>query len=203
MYSSLTCALSSLKHPESKHFGHSHGLVVVIRCAGGQLPPRVRTKVPPAVAAQAQTDYKDYRSYYSYACLATGGYALFSFDSYGDGWEGGRITLTQVVNATTGCVLLSGASPMTFNLTTKFSVTVRVRDGPGVLSCIAHTCWHCCSAVSPRPQSAQQGSGQHRRSLNSGGTLTMVGLCLCVCVRPPLLLPAAAGGNAGGAAVAG
>lgn len=91
-------------------------------------------------------DYKDYRSYYSYACLATGGYALFSFDSYGDGWEGGRITLTQVVNATTGCVLLSGASPLIFNLTTKFSVTVSVHGMAWrVLSCNART----CSAVSP------------------------------------------------------
>jgi hypothetical protein len=96
------------------------------------------------VASQAQTDYRDYRSYYSYGCLATGGYALFSYDSYGDGWEGGRITLTQVVNATTGCVLLSGASPATFNLTTKFSVTVRVAMCWGPLSCACTAAGQLC-----------------------------------------------------------
>lgn len=109
--------------------------------AGGLLPPIVRTKVPQATADLAQTDYKDYRSYYSYACLATGGYNLFSYDSYGDGWEGGRITLTQVVNATTGCVLLSGGSPTRFNLTTQFSVTV------SLVSVLATA----CTAHSPTP----------------------------------------------------
>lgn len=83
--------------------------------------------MPTAVAATAEPEYKDYRSYYSYACLPTGSYSLFTYDSYGDGWEGGRVTLTQVVNATTGCVLLSGASPTRFNLTTTFSVTVRAK----------------------------------------------------------------------------
>lgn len=87
----------------------------------------MRSKVPTAIAATAEPEYKDYRSYYSYACLPTGSYSLFTYDSYGDGWEGGRITLTQVVNATTGCVLLSGASPTRFNLTTTFSVTVRAK----------------------------------------------------------------------------
>lgn len=89
---------------------------------GGLLPPSVKSKVPTSVIVQ--TDYKDYRSYYSYACLATGSYNLFTYDSYGDGWEGGKITLTQIVNATTGCELLSGGSPAKFNLTTQFSISV-------------------------------------------------------------------------------
>lgn len=79
------------------------------------------------MAAASQSDYRDYRSYYSYACLPTGNYNLFSYDSYGDGWEGGRVTLAQVVNATTGCVLLAGGSPTRFNLTTPFAITVRWR----------------------------------------------------------------------------
>lgn len=102
--------------------------------AGGALPPSVRSKVPPAVAATAEAEYKDYRSYYSYACLPVGSYNLFSYDSYGDGWEGGRITLTQVVNASTGCVLLSGASPTRFNLTTPFAVTVRLHGTAALMN---------------------------------------------------------------------
>lgn len=90
--------------------------------AGGLLPPAVKSKVPTSLTVQ--TDYKDYRSYYSYACLPTGAYNLFTYDSYGDGWEGGKITLTQIVNATTGCELLSGASPTRYNLTTQFAITV-------------------------------------------------------------------------------
>lgn len=90
--------------------------------AGGLLPPAVRSKVPAALTVQA--DYKDYRSYYAYACLPTGSYNLFTYDSYGDGWEGGKITLTQIVNATTGCELLSGTGPTKSNLATQFSVSV-------------------------------------------------------------------------------
>jgi hypothetical protein len=97
---------------------------MLIVSTGGLLPPSVRSRIPSAVAAHAQIDYKDYRSYYSYACLDTGGYNLFSYDSYGNGWEGGRITVAQVVNATTGCTLLTGGSPAQFNLTTQFTVTV-------------------------------------------------------------------------------
>jgi hypothetical protein len=94
--------------------------------AGGKLPLTVASRVPASIAAGMDTEYKDYRSYYSYACLPTGGYSLLSYDSYGDGWEGGRITLSQIVDATTGCVLLSGGSPVNYNLMTDFSITVSI-----------------------------------------------------------------------------
>jgi len=52
--------------------------------------------------------YKDYRSYPSYTCLAPGTYTLRLYDSYGDGWSGAVITVTQLVggNAAMGCELV-------------------------------------------------------------------------------------------------
>jgi hypothetical protein len=95
--------------------------------AGGLLPPSVKNKVPAAVSADADTEYKDYRSYYKYMCLPMGFYNLNMYDSYGDGWDGGRITITQMVNASAGCQLLS--ETLLTQISSKavaFAVTVRV-----------------------------------------------------------------------------
>jgi hypothetical protein len=92
--------------------------------AGGMLPSALRGKLPPAVAASAQQEYGNFRSYYAYACLPVDAYSLHLYDSYGDGWDGGRLSLTQMLNATSGCALLSettsGASR-----SLDFAITVR------------------------------------------------------------------------------
>lgn len=93
-------------------------------CPGGLLPVNIKSKVPQAVAAAADPEYKDYRSYYSYACLPLGDYNLNLYDSYGDGWSSGRITLTQMVNTTVGCQLLSESLNDSSSETVPFSITV-------------------------------------------------------------------------------
>jgi len=74
---------------------------------GGLLPAALDLSVPAAVKAQPGGEYKDYRSYYSYACLPVGSYDLNLFDSYGDGWDGGRLSLSVLVisNGTTGVTI--------------------------------------------------------------------------------------------------
>eukprot|EP00879_Flechtneria_rotunda_P005401 GHRR01005692.1.p1 GENE.GHRR01005692.1~~GHRR01005692.1.p1 ORF type:complete len:1544 (+),score=580.30 GHRR01005692.1:434-5065(+) len=90
--------------------------------AGGMLPSSLRPKVPAAIAEAANPEYKDFRSYYSYACLPIGDYALNMYDSYGDGWNGGRISLTQSLNVTTGCLLVSDTATK-YNKTVPFIIT--------------------------------------------------------------------------------
>jgi hypothetical protein len=81
--------------------------------------------VPAAVTADADAEYKDYRSYYRYVCLPMGSYKLNLYDSYGDGWDGGRITVTQMVNASAGCQLLSETMPtQTSSRAVGFGITV-------------------------------------------------------------------------------
>lgn len=89
------------------------------------MPSSVKTKVPAAVTADADAEYKDYRSYYKYMCLPMGYYNLNLYDSYGDGWDGGRITVTQMVNASAGCQLLSETMPtQTSSRAVGFTITV-------------------------------------------------------------------------------
>lgn len=83
------------------------------------------------VADEADGEYKDYRSYYSYACLQLGDYNLNLYDSYGDGWNGGRITVTQMVNVSAGCQLLTETTD-TSNKTIAFSITVSVATYTGL-----------------------------------------------------------------------
>lgn len=90
---------------------------------GGLLPSNLKSKVPKAISDAADPEYKDYRSYYSYACLPIGDFDLKLYDSYGDGWGGGRITVTQVVNATAGCQLVTD-TVTEGNKTDGISVTV-------------------------------------------------------------------------------
>lgn len=73
--------------------------------AGGQLPSSLRVVLP---EGSTSDPYKDYRSYPSYTCLAPGTYTLRLYDSYGDGWSGAVITVTQLVggNAAMGCELV-------------------------------------------------------------------------------------------------
>lgn len=99
-------------------------LAAALALTGGLLPSSLKSKVPATVAAVADAEYKDYRSYYSYACLQIGNYNLNLYDSYGDGWDGGRLTITQMVNASAGCELLA-ESTTTSNKTVAFSITVR------------------------------------------------------------------------------
>ncbi|KAF8072527.1 hypothetical protein HT031_000187 [Scenedesmus sp. PABB004] len=94
--------------------------------AGGLLPAALRSKVPRGVAAVADGEYGDYRSYYSYACLRLGEYSLHLYDSYGDGWDGGRLSLTQMLSASSGCQLLS-ATTAAADVSLPFTITVRLR----------------------------------------------------------------------------
>jgi hypothetical protein len=100
---------------------------------GGLLPAALALSVPAAVRAAADGEYKDYRSYYSYACLPAGGYDLNLFDSYGDGWDGARLTLSELVHSpTTGrvvseCPVASDTVLQSTN-TVAFEIKVRFLD---------------------------------------------------------------------------
>ncbi|KAF6263192.1 hypothetical protein COO60DRAFT_1635413 [Scenedesmus sp. NREL 46B-D3] len=80
-----------------------------IAMAGGLLPSSVKSKVPAAVIADSDTEYKDYRSYYKYMCLPLGFYNLNMYDSFGDGWDSGRIT-EDAATSSAACSLLTSNS---------------------------------------------------------------------------------------------
>jgi hypothetical protein len=109
--------------------------------AGGLLPSSVKNKVPAAVSAAADAEYKDYRSYYKYVCLPNGYYNLNMYDSYGDGWDGGRITVTQMVNASAACQLLSETMfTQTSSKAVAFAITVSVYNS--IVAYAMLSAWH-------------------------------------------------------------
>jgi hypothetical protein len=123
-YDSLISMADAVKEAIAHFSLHSIVFVGDDVMSGGALPSSLKPKVPAVVAAAADPLYKDYRSYYNYICLPIGSYSCLMYDSYGDGWNGGSLTITQMVNATAGCQLLSGA-PERFNKTLPFAITVR------------------------------------------------------------------------------
>eukprot|EP00882_Tetradesmus_deserticola_P023878 GHRQ01026036.1.p1 GENE.GHRQ01026036.1~~GHRQ01026036.1.p1 ORF type:complete len:217 (+),score=39.71 GHRQ01026036.1:471-1121(+) len=163
---------------------------------GGLLPSSVKSKVPAAVAADSDAEYKDYRSYYKYMCLPMGFYNLNMYDSFGDGWDSGRITVTQMVNASAGCQLLSETMPtQTSSRAVPFSITVGTRlphrvharwpadlrseTSAAVLSRHAHRRRHPCCAL--------QASSRYTGTLimSSQCEAIIVLICVCVCVSLP------------------
>jgi hypothetical protein len=111
--------------------------------------------VPAAVTADADVEYKDYRSYYKYMCLPMGYYNLNLYDSYGDGWDGGRITLTQMVNASAGCQLLSETMPtQTSSRAVGFTITVSDFQLKAAHRYMRATVYRLAAVLSSQPNSA-------------------------------------------------
>lgn len=103
--------------------------------AGGLLPPAVALSVPTAVkqASATRGDYKDYRSYYAYECLPPGSYTLNMYDSYGDGWAGGRLALRAMqrdgggAGAARGACQVAEGTVAAGSAEVAFAIQVRIR----------------------------------------------------------------------------
>jgi hypothetical protein len=98
--------------------------------AGGALPPKVYVTLP-AEARNSTDAYKDYRSYTVYSCVPPGSYFLSLYDSFGDGWAGATIVLTQLTNgdASKGCELLKGSLA---GYSKNYTFAVQVRTAPSL-----------------------------------------------------------------------
>ena len=103
--------------------------------AGGLLPAAAAAALPAEVkeAPSYWPEYKSLRSYFSYGCLAPGDYIIKMYDSYGDGWAGGRLSLALLADGAGGrgsqeCAVLS-ETVTTIEASAEF--TLRPAAAPG------------------------------------------------------------------------